>query len=146
MKWGKNHACPLQVALHINEEMLSVLHIFDGQFLEDISTSDEGAGILAVQDRNVHVKQKSKKCTIRLLGMSGTQQLSIFVDSGSAATFLNTMSVHKLKLSPTAIPISHYNSADGGLTKCDSMIQGLQWWCQGTSFCQDTKVIYLEQL
>lgn len=48
VKWGKNHACPLQVALHINEEMLSVLHIFDGQFLEDISTSDEGAGILAV--------------------------------------------------------------------------------------------------
>jgi hypothetical protein len=24
---------------------------------------------------------------------------------------------------------------------CKEQVQGLQWWCQGTSFCQDTKVL-----
>jgi hypothetical protein len=63
------------------------------------------------------------------------------VDSGSVGTFIGSEWVVKLKLTTASIPVSQYKAADRGLMTCKEQVQGLQWWCQGTSFCQDTKVL-----
>jgi hypothetical protein len=81
--------------------------------------------------------------TMRLLGCLGQQQALILVDSGSAATFINTALVKKCGLSSTSALRSQYTTADGGLMIFDKLVPQLQWCCQGYTYCRDTKVMNL---
>jgi hypothetical protein len=80
---------------------------------------------------------------MRLLGWIGNQQALNLVDSGSAATFISTPMVDKCKLPIQKATQSHYTVANGGKMISDTMVPGLQWLCQGYTFCRDTRVMNL---
>jgi hypothetical protein len=80
---------------------------------------------------------------MRLLGWVGKRQALILVDSGSVATFINTTFADKCGLHMDQSECSQFSADDGGLMVCNKIVPKLQWFCQGYTYCRDTKVIQL---
>jgi hypothetical protein len=144
-KWGKGHTCPAQVPLHIVEEMMSAVHQSGSSLLVQTEESnfDDGLELMAVQNRRDQSTRKVKRPTMRLQGWVGKQHALILVDLGSATTFVSTLFVDKCGLPMAQLEHSQYTATDGGLMTCNRIVPKLQWFCQGYTFCRDTKVMQL---
>jgi hypothetical protein len=114
-KWSKGHTCPAQVPLQIIEEMMMVVQQSGSSLPSQIedSDSDEGMELMEVNEATDKNITRIRKPTMRLLGCIGKQQTLILVDSGSAATFINTALVEKCGLPVTSATSSQYTAADG---------------------------------
>jgi hypothetical protein len=144
-KWGKGNTCLAQVPLQVVEELMMAFQQSGSAFPAQVDDydSDEGMELLEVQEVKDQNTTRSRKPTMRLLGYTGKQQALILLDSGSAATFINSALVDKCGLSITDSVRSQYIATDGGLMVSDKVVPRLQWCCQGYTYCRDTKVMQL---
>jgi hypothetical protein len=140
-KWGKGHTFPAQVPLQVVEEMMMAFQQSGStlSFQVHDSDSNEGMEVLEVQEVKDQNSPRGRKPTMRLLGYIGKLQTLILLDSGSAATFINTALVEKCGLSVTNSVRSQYTATDGGLMVSDKVMPKLQWCYQGYTYCRDKK-------
>ncbi|RLN30751.1 hypothetical protein C2845_PM05G19660 [Panicum miliaceum] len=141
-KWNKQHKCPPQVPLHIIEELLEVIDYPEeaDSNSEDITTP-VGNSLMAVSDDSPSLTKRRR--TVQFRGLVGKQEALILVDSGSEYSFVNEAMVAKVQCSMQPIPKEFFTVADGGSISCTTMIPNMQWWTQGNTFTQDTRVIPL---
>uniref|UniRef100_A0A453IXZ7 Reverse transcriptase domain-containing protein n=1 Tax=Aegilops tauschii subsp. strangulata TaxID=200361 RepID=A0A453IXZ7_AEGTS len=75
--------------------------------------------------------------------MVGNQVMLLLVDSGSTHSFISQAFADRIKATSTPLPPMDVRVANGERQVCDSMISGVQWWCQGHTFTTDMRQLAL---
>jgi hypothetical protein len=137
-KWGPVHKCSTSV-LHVVQEMLEALG-FDT--MEEEPPPDGSGAVLHVMSQAA-VAGAVAPNTFRLLGQIQKQQVSMLIDSGSSHCFVSEDIASHLQgvmksVSPFTVKIP-----DGALMTCDRELVDCEWWCQGTTFRTNLKVLPL---
>lgn len=138
-KWVPGHKCATTVQLHVVQEMLDAMG-FD--CVDEVSEQQQNSGeLLAISQAAVAGTESSN--TFRLLGQLQKQRVLMLIDSGSSHCFVNESIAATLKGTENKIQPLQVKIADGGLMTCDRELIGCEWWCQGTTFRSNLKVLPL---
>ena len=81
--------------------------------------------------------------TIRLTAQVGDQVMLLLLDSGSTHSFINKNFADSMGLSTVPIPAVPVKVANGQILNYDTLVQQLEWQCQGHQFQTDLRVLDL---
>ncbi|VAI24746.1 unnamed protein product [Triticum turgidum subsp. durum] len=141
-RWGKDHTCPPTVQMHVVEELLALF------------TVEEELGD---HQQNPTEYEEDNLCTISKQAVDGSpgpgvlqlhawiqgREVSLLVDSGSSASFVDHHIAAKLLGVCKMAKTCRVKVADGALLHCDSFIPHCSWTSQGHQFVTDFKLISL---
>lgn len=140
-KWGKDHKCPPQVALHVIEELLDALED------EGLDSKDPDPEIMEetvmVVGHSEHIDQIRRK-TMKLCGNIGKHDVLILVDSGSVASFISTRLAEHLQLFLVPCQPTMFVVADGSPMTCSRQIQSMHWSVGAHSFSSPVGILPLK--
>jgi hypothetical protein len=103
---------------------LNAIELDNEQFSREENETVVEEQVLAVQET---VPGSKKRSTLRLLGIIGTQQVLILVDSWSIGTFASKGLVDHLMLPTQSCAQTQFWAADGGIMSCTEWVARLQW-------------------
>lgn len=81
--------------------------------------------------------------TICLRALVGNQVMLLLVDSGSTHSFISQAFEDRIKAKSMSSPPVEVRVINGDRLTCDSMVTGVQWWCQGHMFTTDMRQLAL---
>lgn len=142
-KYSKDHKCkqPAQVLMiHLGDfgEVLSEDTIHAVELL------DEPAPDASCCSLSNHALAGTEELnTLRLRAMFGNKVMLILIDSGSTTSFVNSEFVQRAQLPVQNAPRIAVGIADGSRMYSNTYVQNLTWWCQGTTFSNDMRVLDL---
>ena len=138
-KWAPGHKCGTSVQLHVVQELLDTMGFdsVDEEDKENIAPMEACAISVAA------LKGTEAPNTFRMLGQIQKHKVLMLVDSGSSHCFVNEHIAAQLKGTERSIPPVQVKIADGGILTCDNELVNCEWWCQGTTFCSNLKVLPL---
>jgi hypothetical protein len=105
-------------------KILNAIELDNEQFSREENETVVEEQVLAVQET---VPGSKKRSTLRLLGIIGTQQVLILVDSWSIGTFASKGLVDHLMLPTQSCAQTQFRAADGGIMSCTKWVARLQW-------------------
>lgn len=82
--------------------------------------------------------------TMKMIGLIGTRQLHILIDSGSTHNFINARTTNKLRCIQKEVKPLSVSVANGSHLLCTSMCPQFQWMMQGFWFTTDVFVLPLD--
>lgn len=80
---------------------------------------------------------------LKLHSLVQNKVMLTLVDFGSTTSFVNASFLHKLGIVPEPCKPIQVKVANGEVVLCDKMVYGLEWWCQGHTFCSNMRVLDL---
>jgi hypothetical protein len=115
----------------------------------DQPLSEEVLNQLAVEDAltdeflqlSLHaISGTETESCIKLRSLVKNKVMLTLVDSCSTASFVSAAFLHKLGISATRCTPVQVRVANGQEVISDTMVCGLEWWCQGYTFNTDMRV------
>jgi hypothetical protein len=141
-KYNPQHKCPLQIPLHVLEEVLDSMEQSDSK---DTKSDNQGQS----SDEELltlswcAAKGIMGKKTIRLHGSVNNAKALIFVDSNNSASSISEKFAINSQMSVTIGTPTTVVVADGNKLTYNKVVTNLCWWTQGHNFTSDARVLPL---
>lgn len=142
-KWGRNHKCPAQVAIHVIEELWDALEQPLMEELDSIDSEGESTDVVMTIGDSASPNTIKRK-TMRLHGLVANQEILILVDSGSVGSFVSDKLAAQLQYPLQSCAPSHFVTADGSPMVCQQRIPNLQWASQKHTFVTNVGILPLQ--